>query len=117
MSETRYYKGSMTFVSGESGLIDSIKEIAKLKGRDIKNFGGYDDWYEWLEYECEGEYFIYKKCLYEVNKKEIDPESSIYHSMSIGVGEYEFELRYYDGSEPFNEALQEALERMEDKDV
>ena len=54
--------------------------------------------------------------VYEVESKEINPYDDIYNASLNENGNIDFELKYYNGGCSFNEALEAALEKLENKD-
>jgi len=111
MSETEHYRGVLTPLN-----VTDIEKWAEgiLKNKKIAAKDYYDSFLEQLEDsdECE-DYIVIKNKAYKVKKKDIGTEDDIIEATQLPNGDIEFELRYYNGGCGFGEALEEAMDEID----
>ena len=108
MSETVYYKGTLTPVEKLEG--ETLEQQCKrlLDNRELPSWC--DSYQEILRDEFYQKYVVYNGILYDVDKENIDPESSVFKASVNDNGTINFEVRYYNGGCSFDEAIETALE-------
>ncbi len=113
MSETVHYKGILTEVLSVDG--EDVQEVAKriLDHHNIEVESYYDDCLDCLLDNFYQGYVVIDYKIYEVEKKDIDPEYDIFNSKLHSDGTIEFEVKYYDGGCGFSEAIERAVDKIE----
>ena len=111
MSETVHYKGTLLKVERLEG--ETLEEQCKrlLGGKPLPSFC--DTYEEFLLDEYYKTMTIQNGTVYEVAKIEVDVDSDIYHANLRADGKIDFEVRYYNGSCGFDEAISEAVKSLE----
>jgi hypothetical protein len=112
MSETVHYKGILTRVLPNEG--ETIQDIAKriLDHHNIEFDDCYDDYLECLQDNYYQGYVVLDDKIYEVEKKELDPDSSLFKAVLYSDGTIEFEVKYYNGGCGFGEAIDHAYDNI-----
>jgi len=112
MSEDVHYKGELTPYPMVGSIEDAAKEIVKIENYDFDT-ELYDNYEECLEENGYRKYVIANNKIYVVNTcKEVN-NTSRFKAILNHKGIIEFEIAYYNGGCSFIEALEEALENME----
>ena len=117
MSETVHYKGILTRVlpcDGET-LQDIAKRILDHHNEIVEDY--YDgDYLDCLEDKFYQGYVVLDDKIYEVEKKELDPDGNIFKASLYSDGTIEFEVKYYNGGCGFDEAIDHAIDNMEEEE-
>lgn len=120
MSETVHYKGIANLVDIPDGktLVQVAEDILKEKDPLYELPANYDNDLEYLTYTYYEEYFYHPtgNALYRITKNSIDPYDDIIKATRRDNGEIEYELRYYNGGAGFEECLEEAMDKLMDKE-
>lgn len=110
MSETVHYRGTMRAVEKLDN--ESIESQCKRILNNNKLPVYCDSYQEMLLDELYEKFIIYNDVLYSVLKTEIDPEEYMSIASVNENGDINFEVKYYNGGCGFNEAIEEALEKV-----
>lgn len=113
MSQTVHYKGI-------------LKRIERLNNEDLENCckrlcnredlpSYYDNYQEFLTNEYYRQYVIVDTEVYFVEKIKDHEDGDIFELEQISEGKYSFELKYYNGGCSFDEALEEAFEKINER--
>jgi hypothetical protein len=113
MSEDVHYKGKLTEVDCEDiddFIRDQLKGVEPPKWYDFSNS---EELREYFLYEyTEDRYLIANEVLYRVQKYELDPYGHFLANRNPD-GSISFDVKYYNGGCGFTEAIEQALEEME----
>lgn len=115
MSEVKHYKGTAVRVAVGAKEIEAFaKNILQEHGRtEVPSYC--DSWTEYLEDYFYNRFARINNALYDtVYKVEVGDEEDVYNAVRVRDG-YKFELKYYDGGESFDGALQRAINNAERK--
>lgn len=114
MSETVHYKGILTRVLPNEG--ETLQDIAKriLVQHNIEFDDCYDNYLDCLQDNFYQGYVVIDDKIYEVEKKDIDPDHNIFKGSLKSDGTIEFEVKYYNGGCGFGEAIDHVLDTIED---
>lgn len=110
MSETVHYKGLLKKVTRDTG--ETLEEQCKrlLGNKELPSY--FDSYQEYLLDEHYQNFYIQDNDLYLVEKEEIDPDSNIFNANIKDNGDIEFEVKYYNGSCSFDEAIDIAFKTL-----
>lgn len=114
MSEMQHYTGKAKLLLRHyrETLEDQIRDVIKSDPKQLEE-GGYQTYREQLNDEHYEEYVIVDDRLYElVELVEHDSDDSFYSAHQVGL-DYKFEVRFYNGGEPLEEAIETALKKAE----
>ena len=117
MSETVYYKGFATKIEhpNDKTAIDAAKKI--LKQRDVEIEDYYSNALECLCDNFYKEFFYHPKTdtLYQLDNTKHEPDEEIIRAHKNKDGVIEYELRYYNGGAGFEECLEKAFDKLQQK--
>lgn len=106
MSETVYYKGKLKKVKRLDG--ESLEEqCERIFGENETAEYYYDSYIEALTEEREN-FLVLENILFEVERKYVNTDDDIFKMKMNGHGEFEFEVKYYNGGCFFEEAIEKA---------
>lgn len=111
MSETVHYRGILREI--ESDKNETLEEFCKrlLIGKELPSY--FDSYQEMLLDEYYQKYIINNGKLYSVDRQKIDFDEDIFMAVKNKNGDgIDFEVKYYNGGCSFNEAIEEALKKM-----
>jgi hypothetical protein len=89
----------------DESLEDQCKRL--LENKELPPY--FDCYAEYLLDEHYQKYVIIDEIVYYVQKEDVDTESDIFKATKNPDGNFEFEVRYYNGGCGFEEAIEEAL--------
>ena len=114
MSETVHYKGTLTALERLDG--ETLEEQCKrlLGGKPLPSF--FNNYEEFLLDENYKTMTVQNGTLYEVAKITLDADDDIFNAHLRADGKIDFEVRYYNGGCGFDEAITEALEKLDNKE-
>jgi len=109
MSETVYYKGTLTEVYRleNETLEDQCKRILQV---EEFNDDYYDSFQEMVLDQSYERYIVQDGILYAVQRQELNSEDSLFNISKNEDGTLNFEVRYYNGGCSFDEAIEYAFE-------
>lgn len=110
MSETVHYKGVLEKINKKNG--ESLEEQCKRLLNDIELDSYYDSYQEKIT-ELNG-YYVYDNDLYKVHASELNPYDNIFTAKRNSLDNISFEVKYYNGGCGLAEAIDIALENMEE---
>lgn len=110
MSETVHYKGTLRPLPKLIG--ETLEEQCKRLMMDKEIPSYYEDYKEFLTSEHYEKMIILEDTVYQVEKTDIDPFDDIFNAHLEENGDIKFELKYYNGGCGFDEAIEEALEKI-----
>lgn len=115
MSETVHYKGILTEVLPNEGedIQDIAKRILDHHNEEVEDY--YKDALECLMDRFYQGYVVIDDKIYEVLKKDIDPDKDLFNAFMHSDGTIEFEVKYYDGGCGFDEAIDHAVDNIEEE--
>lgn len=108
MSETVQYKGSLVPIN----MADSVEETAKLVLGKTYRDDEYDTAVEQIRCESD-DYVLVGDKIYQVLREYIDPDTDHFIATRCDNGCIDFDVEYYTGGRPFEEAIEEALKGLE----
>jgi hypothetical protein len=110
LSETVHYKGVLKKVERYEG--ETLEEQCKrlMGNKELPSY--FDSYEEYLVDENYKKITIQNGVVYRVEKEDVDPDSDIFKANINDKGEIEFEVRYYNGGCGFDEAIEEAVNRI-----
>lgn len=111
MSETEHHTGKLIPVKIEKSLEETCKQICEDAGFLLDEF--YTTWKENLRDNLYEEYFIYKDVLYRIESKEHPDDDYMVEASEYGDGTINFQIRFYNGSCGFDEALEDAMDKLD----
>ena len=117
MSETVHYKGKIQLVEKikDETLEEQCKRILSEHGYHELDLY-YDSWYEMLCEELYERYVIVNNSIYKViDKKNLGIDYDIFEATKNDDKTINYHVMYYDGGCSFNEAIEEAIQNMENK--
>lgn len=116
MSEQVHYKGKIRPVERlyHESLEEQCQRIMNEKGYESLD-DYYDSWEEAIAYRYYEEYVIIDEELYIVELKEDVDDIDVYNIHKNKDGSFDYEVSYYNGGCCFEEALQEAMDRMNEE--
>lgn len=97
----------------------SIEDFCKAACNDrniTKLESYYDSWQECFMDRCDREYVIVNDSIYKIISDKNCSDDDIFEAHENYEGQIEYCLSYYNGGCSFSEAIETALERMEDGD-
>lgn len=111
MSETVQYKGILKKVERLEG--ETLEEQCKrfLENKALPSY--HDSYTEYLLDQYYQEMTIQKGILYRVEKERLDPEANMYNAHIQENGDIAFEVRYYNGGCGFDEAIENAMKKID----
>lgn len=113
MSEVVHYKGKLIQIPIDMNNDEAFKEICIKEGYKKEDY--YNSWEECLVEEGYEKYVIVDNKLFVAEYKSIDLDDEIIHATDNKDGSYTFEVKYHNGGCSFEEAIKEALEKLEDR--
>lgn len=119
MSETKHYIGKIKplHLWPHETLEDQCRKIA-----NDNNYSelpsGYESWEELIAYELYDTYVVVHGKIYEIiEKKDIRYDFNVFHAHSNNDGTISYEVVYYNGGYAFGDAIEEALDNMNKRDI
>jgi len=110
MSETVHYKGTLTEVYRLEN--ETLEEQCKrVLWVEEFNDDYYDSFQEMLLDQSYERYIVHNDILYSVTRQELNTEDSLFNMSKNEDGDFDFEVRYYNGGCGFDEAIERAFER------
>ena len=111
MSEIEHWKGTLIPVP----IIVDVENTAKLILEKLgMGKASYNDTYlEELRDSLYKEYVFVNGMLYKIEGSKQDPYADIYIVQEKGDGEFDFELKFYNGGCGFDEAIELAFKKLE----
>lgn len=113
MSEINHYKGTLKKVNRFTG--ETLEEQCKRLLEDKKLLPYYNFYSGMLVVDLNYQYIVHDGILYEVDKKELGMDTDICIANRNLNGNIDFEVRFYNGSSSFGDAIEEALKNIEVK--
>lgn len=112
MSETVHYTGKLVPIYRGDDIENRCRFI--LQSEEITDLSYCDTWQDRLDDSFYQQYYITDDTIYRVDKKELDSDEEIFYATLNSDCTITFTTKYYNGGCSFNEALDTAIERMED---
>ena len=111
MSDYDYTVGKLTPVE----ITESVEHTCGLilSWLNIECDDNYDTCAEQLDDEYSDQYLITDIAIYRIQSEDKDPYNDIFNARRKDDGSIEFEVQYYNGGCSLNEAIKEAIKRME----
>jgi len=108
MSDTVHYKGKLQEIIklGNETLEEQCKRILDKELDD-----DYISYQEYLLDECYQKYIVHDNILYSVEKQNVAQDQDIFNISYSGCCSFNFEVRYYNDSCSFDEAIEHAFDR------
>lgn len=111
MSDYERYKGTITSLSGRLPAENVAKNIC-IKN-DWKPYYEDNSWMETLKDYGYGKFLVHKDSIYKIEAEELDSCDDVYEIDTTGDGRYKFFVQYYNGCTGLNEAIGDAIDKMQ----
>lgn len=110
MSEIESLVGKLIPVEINGDIENTCRLILEDAGQEKSEY--YDTYKEKLEDWGYKKYHITETAIYSVEMVNKDPDEDIFHAVKNDDGSYDFTLKYYNGGCSFEEAIEEALDKI-----
>ena len=107
MSEPVYCTGKLIKIPMKESLENMCKQILQEAGKEKSDF--YDTWLEEFEDELYEKYIILNGDIFKIEMTNSDPYGDIFRASKDNRGHINFEVKYYNGSCSFQEAIERAM--------
>jgi len=110
MSKKVHYKGVLKPIKKLEGetLEDQCRRLSNIT--ELPSY--YESYEEYLRYESDRKMIIHKGVVYQAEVEIVDQDGDIFRAHINNNNEIEYEVRYYNGGCGFNEAIEEAINRI-----
>ena len=114
MSETVWYKGTLTEIKATDKSVEEIAEelYKEMSARDKADY--HETYTEALADEFYDDYYSYEGKLYSLTKEYVEYDEDIIRAKRNDDGTIEYELKYYNGGAGFAECMDEALDKLKE---